>query len=523
MSHLRYVESKKKRRKTKKEHVTECAIFPDGDETDCSSRATFYDIRTYSSTSTSVSQRSSIDETYDQITENSESHFHEEKHDGLIYKLNSFSPFERVNSGCKITTKTTTTTHVSAVGITITSPEPPKSPLYMRPSCSTRIRSESTDTDSSFDEFETHTHNGSKSRKIDNKEKPLKSNITEQNVMMLPSIDVIPPSPTLSVFSQRQVIKKKQVDSHSRITLSPITCRTLTPMSSLSSNSTITDTFSITSGSDDGMFSMRPRFFSKRNVLPPISRSVSQDQNDDDVFLSTPMKSGKRNKIAMKCRKTKTRSLDEYHINSCGIDCTINAQKIPEVQKYNENSLHNFEHEPSKKNNLYRQMHIPSTKFVDYHFKESDLNKNERVSQSLKSQKQGYHTGEDSNIKEKKLNTRKKSSVHCSPSKGLSTVKDHNKSKAKNMLVDTRNQKQKRIRKKSTGKNRYMDGKLRREASVCKSISGSDSIDYMPQYIKDEPKYIPNSITNLRKGVKSISDSSDCMSLRSEQTQSSYL
>ncbi|XP_063412683.1 uncharacterized protein LOC134695383 [Mytilus trossulus] len=523
MSHFKYVESERKSRKSKKK-TKEYAIFPDGDETDCSSRTTFYDVCRQSSTTTSVSEQSSTEDGNGHISENTSNHYIEETHDDVFYKLNSLTGIDRVNSECTLRTKTTTLTKISAIDITITSPEPLRSPTYNRPSCTTRIRDD-IEPETSSDEFEIRRRSLSRSKKINNITEPQK--IIENNMKMLPSIDVIPASPTLSVLSQRLMINREKTGSLQRsgITLSPISPRTLTPMSSLSSSSTMSDTFSLTSGSEDGILSVRSRFFNRRSVLPPIIRSSSEEkqQEEEEMFLQASIRTGKKNKNPTKCRKPKSTCFEEYRTNSCCSESITHTQKIlSDFHRHNEN-MSQFDIGSSKKDNLYRPMNIPSTKVVEHHYKENVVNKKERVSQNIKTQKQGYPTAKDTNRADNKQNTRKKSNVNGTPCKSLLTVKDHY-NKSKNIQFDPRkslkgNQKQERLRKKSIIKKRDLLIKTHRVESVCKSIS--DSSDCMST--KSDPRNRSESINSFKKYSKSISDSSDCMSSRSEQTDSTYL
>ena len=526
MSHFKYVESERKSRKSKKK-TKEYAIFPDGDETDCSSRTTFYDVCRQSSTTTSVSEQSSTEDANGHISENTSNHYIEETHDDVFYQLNSLTGIDRVNSECALRRKTTTLTKISAIDITITSPEPLRSPTYIRPSCTTRIRDD-IEPETSSDEFEIRRRSMSRSKKVNNITEPQKISVLENNMKMLPSIDVIPPSPTLSVLSQRLMINREKTGSLQRsgITLSPISPRTLTPMSSLSSSSTMSDTFSLTSGSEDGILSVRSRFFNRRSVLPPIIRSSSEEkqQEEEEMFLQASIRTGKKNKNPTKCRKPKSTCFEEYRTNSCCSESITHTQKLSsDFHRHNENISSQFDIGSSKKDNLYRPMNIPSTKVVEHHYKENVVNKKERVSQNIKSQKQGHPTGKDTNRVDNKQNTRKKSNVNGTPCKSLLTVKDHY-NKNKNIQFDSRkslkgNQKQERLRKKSISKKRDLLIKTHRVESVCKSIS--DSSDCVST--KSDSRNRSESINSFKKYSKCISDSSDCMSSRSEQTDSTYL
>lgn len=505
MAEYKYIKNEKKSKKMRKKHE-EYAVFPDGDETDCSSRTTFYDLCRHSSRSTSYSEQSSIDESLSKQSERKGRY--DDNHDEVIRKLAvlPLSTVEEQNSRCSVTKMT----KISAIDIQITSPEPRLMSTFVRPSCTTMIREDCTEPDSSDND------DGDKCKKPMTRARlntdpidPLSIRRSSPNTIKLPSIDVIAPSPTLSILSERLVIKEERSGSMLRpgITLSPISVRTLTPLSSMSSSSTMSDKFSFTSDSEDGLLGMRSRLLNRYNVLPPISRSASDDTKDDVFFQSST--GTNKSKVMIKSRKTKTRSTEEYTSNTCSGDSSLLYDRKRDSQRFAENMPRRNDTAAARRETLQKQKH--TMKNFDSQSKDSPkrernyhsskgLGKQSRQ-QNLQSTRDGYKIETD-----RKPPTRKSTSGsrNSSGNKHLGSPKK------------TKLSKHDKLRRKSFV-NKQREEYLVNFHRIHSTDSSGDSI-----FSKDS-KQRGDSAASSKKGAKSISDSSDCQSARSEQTESSYL
>lgn len=483
----------------------EYAVFPDGDETDCSSRTTFYDICRHSSRSTSISEQSSVDESLTRHVEPKT--MFDDKQDEIIRKLTDLpmATVDERNSRCSVTKMT----KISAIDIQITSPESRMKTSLVRPSCTTRIRDDYTEPDSSDNEEMTNLrrpcHRGRlNSDPLD----ALNIRLSSPNKIKLPSIDVIAPSPTLSILSERLIIKEERSGSTLRpgITLSPISVRTLTPLSSLSSSSTMSDTFSFTSGSEDGLLGMRSRLLNRRSVLPPISRNSSEDIKDD-VFHS-PSHPGRKNKVIIKSKKTKTRSTEDYTCNSRLTDDAIFDRKT-DFQRHCEAMNRKAETANSRsRDTVQKQKHStkhqnPTSK--DFSKKERNHHGSKTTSKQARHPNiQSMHGGEFDT--DRKPPTRKTTS---SSRNSLGT-------KHLNSTKKTKSSKQDKVRGKSLT-NKQRDEYLMNFHRIHSADYYGDSV------FSKNMKQGRDSVASSEKGEKSISGSSDGQSQCSKQTESSYL